>query len=332
MPLFKPIKIKNFIIKNPIILAPLCGISDSPFRRVCADLGANLTFIEMISSIALQHNSEKTYELMRTHVKEKPIGIQLTARAKSELAYAIEVIDKMNFDIIDINMGCPAKKVIKHGAGSALLKDPEKVYKFTQIARKITKKPLSVKIRAGWDRKSINFLETSKAIEEAGADLITIHGRTRADNYSIPNNLEWIKEVKKNLNIPVIGNGDLFSVKDIVKMKKETGVDGIMLARGILGNPFLFKTMKLELNSDYKPSIIEWKNTILKHIKYFKEFYENIPHNVYTMRKHLLWYCKDWRNIKKLKGFINHVIDIDEAGKLIRDFADNYQDDEPYTG
>lgn len=324
---FKPIKIRNYTISKPIILAPLCGITDSPFRRVCKDMGAGLTFIEMISATAVKYNSEKTFRMMKKHPDEINTGIQLTATDSDVLAYSVDIINKMNFKIIDINMGCPAKKVVKNGGGSAILQHPEKVYEYVKTARKNTDKPLSVKIRAGWDRNSINHKETSKAIEEGGADMITIHGRTKADTYSVKNNLQWIKEVKQNVSIPVIGNGDLFSIKDVIEMKKQTNIDGVMISRGVLGNPFIFKTLTMELNKDYSPSLVEWKNTILTHIKYFKEFYDNIPQTVVTMRKHLLWYCKGWKNIKKLKSQINTITDIDNASEIITEFVDNYDRD-----
>ncbi len=327
MKLFKPIQIKNFIIENPIILAPLCGITDSPFRRLCQEMGAGLTFVEMISSTAVRYNSVKTFEMMETHQDEKNIGIQFTARFHEELQYAIESVEDRKFSLIDINMGCPAKKVVKTGGGSAILKTPEKIYDYIKSAKQATNKPISIKIRAGWDRNSVNIIETSKAIEEAGADMITVHGRTREDTYSTPNNNEWIKQVKDNVRIPVIGNGDLFSVKDVIQMKEETGIDGVMLARGILGNPFLFNAFKSNMGEDPQPTINQWKDVIFKHIDYFEDFYGNELSKVVMMRKHLLWYCKGWRDIKKLKAVVSQISDLNDAKKIIGEYVRNYQNE-----
>jgi tRNA-dihydrouridine synthase B len=321
---FKSITIKNLTIENPIILAPLCGITDSPFRRVCHDMGAGLSFVEMISSTAVQYNSQKTFQMMEKHPSEKNVGIQFTARFPEELQYAINAVQDRNFTIIDLNMGCPAKKVVKTGGGSAILKNPDKIYNHVKIARQTTSKPLSVKIRAGWDRNSININETSKAIEEAGADLITIHGRTREDTYAVENNLIWIKQVKDNVSIPVIGNGDLFSVKDVLMMRRQTGIDGVMLARGILGNPFLFKALTLNMDEDYIPTIQQWKEVVFKHLDYFEDFYGNDPAKVVKMRKHLLWYCKGWRDIKKIKVVLSQITDLNDARRIIDEYVKTY--------
>ncbi len=324
--LFKPLQIRDFYLENPVILAPLCGITDSPFRMVCRDLGAGLGFVEMISSTAIKYNSEKTFMMMRRHKNETNLGIQFTAKDPDELEHAINKVEDMDFSIVDLNMGCPAKKVVKTGGGSAILKDVDRLYKQVQVARQATNKPLSVKIRAGWDRDSVNFKETSKAIEDAGADMITIHGRTKADTYSVPTNLDWIRGVKETVSIPVIGNGDLFSIDDVIRMKTECDVDGVMLARGVQGNPFLFKTLSNGDDVPYDYSLDEWKEVIFKHIEYFRDFYGNDPRLVVTMRKHLLWYSKGWRNIKKLKGLINSVTDLDDAKNLISDFVANYDE------
>jgi len=236
----------------------------------------------------------------------------------------------MEFPLIDLNMGCPARKVVNSGGGSSILKEPSKIYEYVSSIRKLTQKPISVKLRSGWDKSNINIIETSKAAEEGGADLITVHGRTRADTYSRPNNLDWIRMAKENVSIPVIGNGDLFSIHDIIRMKNETGVDGVMLARGILGHPYLFKTAKLGLSEDYKPNILEWRELVLSHIRYFEEFYENTPIAVVTMRKHLLWYCRGWKDIKRVKTLINNVTDIKIASQIIEDFVSNYNEQDNY--
>ncbi len=330
MTLFKPIKLRNFILETPILLAPLCGITDSPFRRVCSDMGAGLTFVEMISATAIKYNSKKTFEMMKTHHSEKNVAIQLTSNCIEHLIEAVEVVDKMEFPLIDLNMGCPARKVVNSGGGSSILKEPSKIYEYVSSIRKLTQKPISVKLRSGWDKSNINIIETSKAAEEGGADLITVHGRTRADTYSRPNNLDWIRMAKENVSIPVIGNGDLFSIHDIIRMKNETGVDGVMLARGILGHPYLFKTAKLGLSEDYKPNILEWRELVLSHIRYFEEFYENTPIAVVTMRKHLLWYCRGWKDIKRVKTLINNVTDIKIASQIIEDFVSNYNEQDNY--
>ncbi|MCX6123154.1 MAG: tRNA-dihydrouridine synthase family protein, partial [Proteobacteria bacterium] len=209
----------------PVILAPLAGVSDHPFRRICAEAGAHLTYVEMISATALLYESRRTFDMLKRHDSENILGVQITGKSADEVGRAIEILDRMPFDTIDINMGCPVSKVVKTGCGSGILRDPERVFQTVKMARAATSKPLSAKFRLGWDKASINWREVSDAIESGGADWMTIHGRLRSDDYGAPVNLEDIAALKHKSKIPVIGNGNIFSRKDWLYMQETTGVD-----------------------------------------------------------------------------------------------------------
>ena len=275
----------------------------------------------------------------------------MAGRHAQEMTIAAEVVEKYAFETVDLNMGCPASKVVKSGSGSALLKDPEKIYDIVSAVRRITKKPLSVKVRIGWSPSSINIKEVSDAVQSAGADWITIHGRTRQDDYSVPVNLHLIADMKSHLKIPVIGNGNIFCGSDAEFMIKETAVDGIMVARGALGNPWIFSDIKQKMsrksendenlgnleNRAITPE--EWRRIILMHIEFQEDLYIEREQSISAkrmvrkfdaasmgaicLRKHLLWYSKGWRNSKRLREKINVVASLNEARNIIDEFA-NY--------
>lgn len=337
--IFEKIGIKEF----PIIMAPLAGITDYPFRKVCDALGASLTYVEMISSAGLVYENERTFEMMKDHRDSltSPTGIQLVGRSVEEISIATKIIEKCDFETIDLNMGCPASKVIKTGSGGALLKDPQKIFEIVSTVRKITKKPLSVKVRLGWSPSSVNIKEVGDAVQNGGADWITIHGRTRGDDYSVPVNLRLIAEMKAILKIPVVGNGNIFSGSDAVFMIKETGVDGVMVARGALGNPWIYREIRQKINKSIEHFTVtpeEWLQIILKHIDFQEELFiekeqsrsvkrmvrkfDAASMGAVCLRKHLLWYSKGWQNSKKLREKINVVASLKDARDIITEFAD----------
>lgn len=298
--------------QSPVILAPLAGVSDSPFRRICTEKGADLTYVEMLSAVALNHQSKKTFDIMRFHESEKILGVQVTSPTPEDMEEAVRYLDQTSYATIDINMGCPVKKVVKTGCGSGILKDVRRVAETTAAARRATTKPLSVKIRLGWDGTSKNFLEVAKAIEDNGAEWITVHGRTRADDYSIPVDLLSIKELKDSIKIPVIGNGNIMSKDDAKVMLEKTGVDGLMVSRGALGNPWLFNEIKGVSNH---VELDDWESSIVKHLAWQKEEFRSENAAAVCMRKHLLWYLKGWPRAKKLRSDVVQAHEID----LIRD-------------
>ncbi len=302
----------------PTILAPLAGVSDHPFRRVCAAQGAELTYVEMISATALIYNSKKTLAMLKRHPEEKILGVQITGRSAEETAEAIRILEQMPFDTIDINMGCPVTKVVKNGCGSAILKDPKRVYETVRLARAATRKPLSVKIRIGWDRNSLNGETVARAAADGGADWLTVHGRTRNDDYGTPIDLPAIAAIKQAVSIPVIGNGNIFSEHDRAWMRQYSGVDGVMVSRGALGDPWLFR----RLAGDQAPVTLgEWLDVVMAHLRWQHQEYGDQGYGAVMMRKHLLWYAKGWPGVKNLREQITQADDIANAARLIEDFA-----------
>ncbi|MEZ4743540.1 MAG: tRNA dihydrouridine synthase DusB [Bdellovibrionota bacterium] len=305
--------------RRPIMLAPLAGVSDIPFRRICQRLGADLTYVEMLSAVAINHRSERTLAMMERHPEENILGVQVTSGSAEAMYDAVRFLDQQNFETIDINMGCPVRKVVKSGSGSAILKDLKRVYETTQAARKATSKPLSVKIRMGWDGHSKNYLEVGKAAEDAGADWITMHGRTRNDDYSVPVDINALAELKAHVSIPVIGNGNIMYVSDADKMLATSKVDGLMVSRGALGNPWLFRDLQApSFSTSDKVSLDEWAGLVIDHLSWQKGQYINQTAAAVCMRKHLLWYLKGWPGARRWRDQINNASDLDSAVELVQ--------------
>ena len=303
---------------SPVILAPLAGVSDHPFRRICTQNGADLTYVEMISATAMLYESRRTYEMLKRHDSEQILGVQITGKTADEVGRAVAILDKMNFDTIDINMGCPVNKVVRTGCGSGILRDPQRVYETTKLAKENTGKPLSVKIRLGWDCTTITWPEVLDAAEKGGADWITIHGRLRSDDYAVAVDLEAIAALKRRAKIPVIGNGNILSRGDALYMRERTGVDGLMVSRGALGNPWVFNEIK---QGDLLVSIDQWEKMALDHLAWQQEEYGDSGAGAVCMRKHLLWYAKGWPAAKKLREAISHTGNLPDCASLVREFA-----------
>lgn len=314
-------KIGNVEIKNNVCLAPMAGVCNSAFRRIIKEMGCGLLYAEMVSDKALVYDNEKTKEMLYMTESERPITQQIFGSDKESFVKAAKIIEEeMHPDIIDINMGCPVPKVaVKSQAGSALLKSPDKIYDIVSAVKAAVNVPVTVKIRSGWDNNSINAVEVARVCEKAGADAIAIHPRTRSQGYAGKADWDIIKEVKKNVSIPVIGNGDILSVEDAKRMFDETGCDAVMIGRGTLGNPYLIKQIVTYLDKgiiipDQTP--VEKLKTCLKHFKYLLEIKpEKVA--VLEMRTHGAWYLKGLPNgvsikkklyeIKTKEEFINTI-------------------------
>lgn len=304
--------------KFPVILAPLAGVSDHPFRRACSRHRADLTYVEMISATAMLYESKRTFDMLKRHESESILGVQITGKTADEVGRAVAVLDKMPFDTIDINMGCPVNKVVKSGCGSGILRDPARVYDTTRMAREATGKPLSVKIRLGWDRSSVTWPEVLDAAEQGGAEWITIHGRLRSDDYGVAVNLDAMAELKRRAKIPVIGNGNVFSRMDALYMRERTAVDGVMVSRGALGNPWVFNAIKY---GETPVMIDEWETTVTDHLAWQQLEYGDTGSGAVCMRKHLLWYAKGWPAGKTLREAISQTGKISDCLQLVQDFA-----------
>lgn len=289
------LKIGNVEIKNPIILAPMAGISDSAFRRIAKEFGAGLVVAEMVSDKAIFYGSQKTIDMLYMKEEERPISQQIFGSDKESFVYAAKyIVDNMHPDIIDINMGCPVPKVAQRAqAGSALLKNPDKVYEIVKAVVDAVDVPVTVKIRSGWDEKSINAVSIAKVCEEAGASAITVHPRTRAQGYSGFADWNIIKQVKENVSIPVIGNGDVKTCYDAKKMLDETGCDAVMIGRGLLGNPWLIKECIDYLDGKEIKEVtkLEKLDMILKHLNYLLDFKDERT-AILLMRTHIGYYLK----------------------------------------
>lgn len=311
-------KIGNIEIKSKLILAPLAGYTNLVYRKICHDMGAALTYTEMISDKGLLYENDKTWNLCDIDENEHPVSLQLFGGNIEELTKAAIMIDKKsNCDIIDINMGCPVKKVLKSGSGSYLLKDVEYLEKMVRSVVENVSKPVSVKIRIGWDHQSINHIEIAKAIERAGASLICVHGRTKSDFYGGKVNLDAIREVKENVGIPVIGNGDVKTIEDLDNMLA-TGVDFVMIGRASLGNPWIFKEFNAHLeNKEYiKPTDEEKILFLLDHLnKLVKLKGEKIA--ILEMRSLAAWYVKGMKNSKEFKLKLINIKTVEEFNQIV---------------
>ncbi|MBI2602848.1 MAG: tRNA-dihydrouridine synthase family protein [Deltaproteobacteria bacterium] len=303
---------------EPVFLAPLAGVSDAPFRRICTRGGADLSYVEMISAPALKYNSKKTLQMLFRHPEEKKLGVQVTAKCTEDMKRAVEILNRYPFETVDINMGCPVRKVVGTGCGAALLRDPEQAYQITKAAVETSARPVSVKIRLGWDRQSMNYLEIAPAIENAGAVWLTVHGRTRSDDYSREVDLQALAEIKRAIRIPVVGNGNIFSRQDYLTMKAVSGVDGVMISRGSLGNPWVFR----EVRGDESPTALEeWRAWVGDHLKWQQEHYSREETGVIMLRKQLLWYMTGWPLAKIYKERFSHVKTFQEVFAALDEFC-----------
>ena len=288
-------KIGNVEIKNRIVLAPMAGISNSAFRRIAKEMGVGLVVAEMVSDKAIFYGSKKTIDMLYMKEEERPISQQIFGSDKDSFVYATKyILENMKPDIIDINMGCPVPKVATRAqAGSALLKNPDKVYEIVKAVVEAVDIPVTVKIRSGWDEKSINAVEIAKVIEKAGASAITVHPRTRAQGYSGKADWNIIKQVKENVKIPVIGNGDIKTCYDAKRMLEETKCDAAMIGRGVLGNPWLIRDCIDYLNGKEikEVTILDKLNMVIKHLNYLLEFKEE-KIAILEMRTQIGYYLK----------------------------------------
>ena len=318
------LKIGNVKLDGQVILAPMAGVCNSAYRKICKEMGAALVCAEMVSDKGMIYNSQKTKEMLYFEESERPISQQIFGSDKDTFIEAAKMVyEIMKPDIIDINMGCPVPKVaIKSQAGSALLKNPELIYEIVSSVVKNVPVPVTVKIRSGWDSKSINAVEVAKICEKAGASAITVHPRTRSQGYSGKADLDIIKQVKENVSIPVIGNGDIIDIKTAKHMLDYTKCDAIMIGRGVLGNPWLIKEIDTYLKTNKiidKPSYSERIKMCYKHLDYLLKI-KNEKISVLEMRSHIAWYIKGMPYHKEIKNLIFKANTKEEIAEIL----DNY--------
>ncbi|ABR32293.1 tRNA dihydrouridine synthase DusB [Clostridium beijerinckii] len=318
-------KIGNLTFENNIFLAPMAGVTDISFRGLCKEMGCGLVYTEMVSAKALYYGSENTQTLLRIADEEKPVAAQIFGREPDVMARICEeyLNNRKDICIIDINMGCPAPKIVKNGEGSALMKEPELAYDIVRTIKKVSTKPVTVKFRKGFDEDNINAVEFAKGMEQAGADAIAVHGRTRKQMYQGKADWDIIKRVKDSVSIPVIGNGDVFSPEDAIRMKRTTNCDGIMIARGSQGNPWIFRQINNLLNGEVIQEVSDNEKIemCIRHyelaIKYDGEFKA-----IREMRKHASWYIKGLPRCTELKNKINTINDSEKVIEALRKYQD----------
>ena len=315
----KELKIGNVKLNNNILLAPMAGITDRAFRIICEKFNPGLVYTEMISAKGLFYNDEKTKQLLDMRDEKRPVAVQIFGSDAQSMAYAAEYVSEYA-DIIDINMGCPAPKVVKNGDGSRLLLDLDKAKEIIEAVVSKSKVPVTVKFRKGWDNDNIVAVQMAKIAEEAGASAITIHGRTRSEFYSGVADWDIIKEVKKSVKIPVIGNGDIRNVQDVKKIFDLTNVDGIMIGRGALGNPWIFEQITKELNSEeFSISNDEKLKIILEHLELeIADKTERVA--LMEMRKHIGWYIKNTKDASKIREKVNTITDKNELVEALTEY------------
>lgn len=316
----KKIKIGNVELDNNLILAPMAGVTNLPFRIICEKFEPGMVCTEMASSKAIFYNDQKTRRLLNTEGEKRPISFQIFGSDEETMGYTAKYMSKIA-DIIDINMGCPAPKVVKNGDGSKLLLDLEKAKRIMKVVVENSSVPVTVKIRKGWDKENIVAIQVAKIAEEVGISAITIHGRTRSEFYTGKADWDIIKEVKDSVKIPVIGNGDIVDEETAYQMFEKTGVDGIMIGRGSFGNPWIFRNIKHFLITGEKlpsPTNSERLNIIKEHIDLAVEEKGEIA--IKELRKHIAWYTKNLKNSSEFRNSINMIETKEQLIKTLNEY------------
>ncbi len=331
MVIIRTLQIGNVTLENNLILAPMAGVSDLPFRLLCREQGAGLVCMEMVSAKAILYKNRNTEELLTIDPKEHPVSLQLFGSDPDIISEIAKQIEERPFDILDLNMGCPVPKVVNNGDGSALMKNPRLAGEIIEKTARAIKKPLTVKIRKGFDDAHVNAVELAHIAQESGAAAVAVHGRTREQYYAGHADWDIIRQVKEAVSIPVIGNGDIRTPEDVAAMAEQTGCDGYMIARGAEGNPWIFRQILHYFDTGEhlaRPDFSEVTEMLLRHAKMqidCKGDYTGIR----EIRKHAAWYTAGYRNSSKLRGRINEVENYEQLEALFRE-VESYNEKNGY--
>lgn len=315
-----PLQIGNVTLENNLILAPMAGVTDLPFRLLCKEKGAGLLCMEMVSAKAILYKNKNTQALLEIDPRENPVSLQLFGSDPDIISQIAHEIEERPFDILDINMGCPVPKIVNNGEGSALMKNPVLAGEIIEKTVKAIQKPVTVKIRKGFDDEHVNAVEMARVAQESGAAAVAVHGRTREQYYSGKADWDIIRQVKEAVSIPVIGNGDLLTAEDVIAMNEQTGCDGFMIGRGAQGNPWIFEQILHYFRTGEKlpkPSVEEVTDMILRHAKMMLEFKGEYT-GIREIRKHAAWYTAGYPNSAKLRVAINAVESYEELERLLK--------------